>query len=843
METEAPSQVVSENRAVDLYESASALAVDASAPVADGVATPVASLYTGHTLEAEQIEDGATALLGEPPALAPSVATVVAQEPAATVDPAARAREESARAQVKELAERTKQARPTSDADLLMRAFAFANEKHAPQRRMTGEPYIEHPIAVAGILAELGMDDTTIAAGFLHDVQEDCGVTYQEMAQRFGAEVAQLVDGVTKLKHIEFSTREEKQAENLRKLFLAMAGDVRVIIVKLADRLHNIRTLDPHTEQHRKEIAAETLHIFAPIAHRLGIWRLKWELEDRSFKYLEPDVYKQIYALVQHTRAERSAMVQLAIERLQERLNAEGIKAEVNGRPKHFYSIYQKMIKQGLKFEKIHDLIALRIICDSVLDCYSALGVVHSLWMQVPDMFFDYIAKPKPNNYRSLHTKVMGAGGDLIEVQIRTREMHREAEFGIAAHWRYKNDDQPRQNFGGKFDWMRLVLELQSDTENDPSSFLESLKLDLSSEQVFAFTPKGEVIDLRSGATPVDFAYRIHSAVGNSCTGARVNGRIVPLSYRLHNGDICEIITSRSSGGPKRDWLEFVATRHARDRIKSQLRKQNYEDNYREGLQRLEKAAQAERLKLGSIADNESLLKQARVLKYRNVGELVAAIGYGEHSAEGILNRVRADMAHASREAAAPDDQLSGAAASLLHRKVRSRTDEAPGDTLRFSLPLVETDGASGVKPPLGNSHGDLLYTLAKCCAPIPGDEVKGYVTRGRGVSVHRTDCSNLKHYELREPNRLISAHWVQKQDKLHCALIAMESNDRMGLLHDVTSVIVGQRININAVNSYPLKNNRARLNIAVRIADVEQLDELMNALRGITGVTEVHRV
>ena len=348
--------------------------------------------------------------------------------------------DEVARAQVRALIERTRRSRPTSDADLLERAYAFAHEKHEGQKRRTGEPYIEHPIAVAGILAELGMDDPTLAAGLLHDVVEDCGVTFEEIAQRFGMEVAQLVDGVTKLKRIDFSSKQEKQAENLRKLFLAMAGDVRVIIIKLADRLHNMRTLDPFPEQRRREIASETLQILAPIAHRLGIWRIKWELEDRSFKYLEPDIYKQIYALVQRTRGERSTMVSNAIETLGERLKAEGIPAEINGRPKHFYSIYQKMLKQGLKFDQLHDLIALRVICPTEGDCYHALGVVHSLWLPVPEMFADYIAKPKPNNYQSLHTKVLGPSGDPIEVQIRTREMHRDAEFGIAAHWRYKED-------------------------------------------------------------------------------------------------------------------------------------------------------------------------------------------------------------------------------------------------------------------------------------------------------------------------------------------------------------------------------------------------------------------
>jgi len=765
--------------------------------------------------------------------------------------------EETAHAQVVALIERTRASRSTSDAALLEQAYAFAHEKHDGQKRMTGEAYIEHPVAVAGILAELGMDDQTIAAGLLHDVPEDCGVTTEEMHERFGPEVAQLVEGVTKLKRIDFTNKEEKQAENLRKLFLAMAGDVRVIIIKLADRLHNMRTLDPFPEVRKREISAETLHILAPIAHRLGIWRVKWELEDRSFKYLEPQLYKQIYSMVQKTRAERSEMVQQAISTLQEKLHSEGIEAEVTGRPKHFYSIYQKMIKQGLQFDAIHDLVALRIICGGVPDCYHALGVVHSLWMQVPDMFFDYIAKPKPNNYQSLHTKVLGGDGDLIEVQIRTREMHREAEFGIAAHWRYKEDGTPRthpnDNFGGaasdnigsKLRWLRLVLELQSDTQGDAESFLDSLKLDLATDQVFAFTPKGDVIYLPQTSTTVDFAYRIHSDVGNMCVGAKVNGRIVPLNYKISNGDICEIITSRGSRGPKRGWLDFVVTPHAKNRIKNYLKRQNFEDNYREGLNRLEKAAQTERLKLGTIATNEVLLKVARALKFKGVPELLAAIGYGEYSAENILNKVRielrADKADETPVSTVGDDTLSGTAAALLYRRVQldgSGESTSPQGTLQLSLPS-DADDPIGSPPMSGN----FLYSLAKCCAPIPGDEVKGYITRGRGVTVHRVDCSNLKHYEAREPDRLLDAQWTMLQNRPYQALIAVESTDRTGLLADVTSLFAERRVNISAVNTYPLKNNRARLNIASTINNASELDELMSALRNVVGVSDVHRV
>ena len=747
--------------------------------------------------------------------------------------------ERKARDMVRALIEKTRDARPNSDVDLLERAFAFASEQHANVFRKTGEPYIEHPIAVAGLLAELGMDDTTLAAGLLHDVPEDCGITTEEIAERFGQEVATLVEGVTKLKKIEFSTQEEKQAENLRKLFLAMAGDVRVIIIKLCDRLHNMRTLDPFPEKRKREISAETLYILAPIAHRLGIWRIKWELEDRSFKYLEPAIYKQIYALVQKTRLQRSDIVASAMNELRERLASENIQAEVTGRPKHFYSIYQKMLKQGLQFDAIHDLTALRVICNTAQDCYHALGVVHSLWKPVPEMFFDYIAGPKPNNYQSLHTKVLADDGDLVEVQIRTWEMHREAEFGIAAHWRYKEGDKPSQNFGDKLRWLRLVLELQSDTKDDAQSFLDSLKLDLAADQVFAFTPRGDVIYLPQGSTPVDFAFRIHSEVGNACAGAKVNGRIVPLNHKLSNGDICEVITSRGSRGPKRGWLDFVVTPHAKNRIKAFLKKQSFEENYREGMQRLEKAAQVERLKLGSLATNEVLARVAKSLHLKGLPDLLASIGYGEHSAAQVLNRVREEMQSDKPGSAGEGATLSGAAEALMQRKMPMETPEppeVPGGTLQLSS--TNLDGSRGP-----SVSGNFLYSLARCCAPIPGDEVKGYITRGRGVTVHRVDCSNLKHYEQREPDRLLNAEWTPDPERGFQALVAVEASDRTGLLHDVTAIFAARKVNIAGVNTYPLKNNRARLNIATTVRDSDELSDVMLALRSVVGVSEVHRV
>ncbi len=773
--------------------------------------------------------DFAASLAPDPVVLPPN------EEPSQAADTAKR--------RVEELVAKTLSARPHFDAQLLERAYAFAAEKHQGVTRLTGEPYIEHPIAVAGILAELGMDDVSIAAGFLHDVPEDCGVSIEEMTERFGADVAHLVEGVTKLKKINFDTKVEKQGENLRKLFLSMAGDVRVIIIKLADRLHNMRTIDPFPEAKRREVAAETLTFFAPIAHRLGIWRVKWELEDRSFKALEPDVYKQIYALVQRTRAQRANQVAEATAQLQELLKQEGIEAEVNGRPKHFYSIRQKMIKQGLKFDAIHDLIALRVICNTKGDCYHALGIVHALWQQVPEMFFDYIATPKPNNYQSLHTKVLDGGGELLEIQIRTKEMHREAEFGIAAHWRYKAEpgmeSKPQiteKAFGDRLRWLRPVVEMGLETEGDSASFLSNLRLDVGSEQVFVITPHGDAIYLPQGSTPVDFAYRVHSQIGSTCTGAKVNGRLVPLSYKLHNGDICEIQTSRASKGPKRGWLEFVVTPHAKARIKAFLRKQNFDENYRYGLERLEKFARSERLKITGLAASETLENLALEWGQKGAAELIAAIGYGEFSAETVINRVRAECTPQPKTSELTDG-LSSAAASLLNRRVKETEKDAPGESgeMEFAAP-----GELMLDP---EKTGDLLYTLARCCAPIPGDEVRGYITRGRGITVHQSGCANLKNYEKREPDRLLRANWKGEGEKPYQALIALESLERTGLLADVTALIAAKKINIESVNTYPLKHHRARLNLAVTIANSRELEDLIGILRAVEGVTEVHRV
>lgn len=719
---------------------------------------------------------------------------------------------------IADLVNRIQGQRQSADLSLIQRAYHFASEVHKDDQRLTGEPFITHPLAVATILAELGMDEETIAAGLLHDVVEDCGVSLDTLKEQFGAGVAKLVNGVTKLMQIDFSSKQQKQAENLRKLFLAMNEDIRVIIIKLADRLHNLRTLDPFPLERRKEIAQETLQIFAPIAHRLGIQRIKAELEDRALKHLEPEVYEDLIRRVNKTRAERMHLVQEAIAQLSDRLKAEGIEAEIQGRPKHFYSIYEKMRKQEIDFDKIYDLTAIRVIVRTIPECYHALGVVHSLWMPIEGMDADYIAKPKPNNYRSLHTKVLGPNNEPMEVQIRTWEMHREADYGIAAHWRYKREGERDERFGDKLRWLQVVLELQDDERDNPHSFLESLKLDLYQEQVFVFTPKGDAVELPAGSTPVDFAYRIHTEVGNRCIGARVNGHIVPLEYRLQNGDICEIITSKTPRGPSRDWLEFVKTPNARNRIKGFLKKQSFEENREEGRERLERACRAARLKFHELMDAGVFDRVAKTCNLKNADQLFAAIGWGDYSAAGILARVETEL--------------------------RKTQDKAPAPTERLTQKPLPAAGQGRLDVGVSAHGGDnVFYRVPRCCAPLPGDRIIGYVTRGRGVTIHRRDCHNLKAYSQREPDRLIEVEWTFHQDVTYQTEILVESFDRVGLLKDITSAISERKINIESAQSFTDANRIVHTKLTLSVHHLDDLNAVMDSIRQLPNVRDVRRM
>ncbi|MER3475067.1 MAG: (p)ppGpp synthetase [Armatimonadota bacterium] len=725
------------------------------------------------------------------------------------------------------LLDRVREYLPQADTRTIVQAYRIAEHIHEGELRASGEPYITHPLAVAGILAELEMDVPTIAAGLMHDVIEDGKdehgnprITLGDIRQLFGDEVAMLVDGVTKLasyldieRELEDTTDHEKRkrkrdivqaAANLRKIFIAMSRDLRVMIIKLADRLHNMRTLDALSRERQIKIATETLQILAPMAHRLGIWQIKWQLEDLAFKYLEPEKYAEIAARVQSTRKQREADIHEAIRILKERLEKEKIRAEVHGRPKHLYSIYQKMLKEEIDLDQIYDLLAIRVIVDTVADCYHALGVVHDLWLPIPGRFDDYIAKPKPNMYQSLHTKVIGPRQQPLEVQIRTWEMHRTADFGIAAHWQYKEGTTPEDRFEQRMRLLRQQLfEWQADGK-DSSEFLRSVVNDLFNDQVFVFTPKGDVIDLVAGSTPIDFAYRVHTDLGNTCVGAKVNGRIVPLNYQFRNGDIVEIIT-RPNAHPSRDWLNFVKTSHARSKIKQYFRKQAHAENVARGKEMLEREVERLGMDARELLHTESLDEVARQLNLPNAEEVHAAVGDGRYSAQAVLNRLLPEMP---------------AQPTLL-----------PTGKVMEGETRLTVDGIDNV-----------MIRRARCCTPLPGDEVVGYTTRGRGMTLHRRSCKNVQSYLLNEPERLVAVHWDAKPGAYYATALHIEAADRTGLLSDIANVFGEAKTNITAVHTISLPNGVARIDLTVEVQNTSQLRNLIDRVRRISDVLDIRR-
>ncbi len=722
---------------------------------------------------------------------------------------------------IEKILEKVKSYDPDADLDLIRRAYDFAVKAHEKQSRLTGEPYITHPFAAAEVLAELEMDSPSIAAALLHDVVEDQNYTIEDIKSTFGAEVAALVDGVTKLKLSDFEVPKDQKeepakkrraelrrsAENLRKIILAMARDLRVMVVKLADRVHNMRTLHALPEDRRRKVAEETLQIYAPLAHRLGIWRLKWELEDLAFKYTNPKAYEEISEKVAKTRAEREEDLAEAVEMIRSHLEREGIEAFIQARPKHLYSIYQKMLKEGIDFSEIYDLSALRIIVNRVGDCYHALGVVHDLWMPIPERFSDYIAKPKPNMYQSLHTKVIGPRGEPLEVQIRTWEMHRVAEFGVAAHWQYKERLQSGDEFEKKLSWLRQQLfEWQADSR-DAGEFLQTVVEDLFADQVFVFTPRGDVIDLPAGSTPIDFAYRIHSDVGNHCVGARVNGRIVPLTYQLQNGDIVEIIT-RSTSQPSLDWLTFAKTGHARSKIKAFFRKQHFTENVTKGRQMLEEELDRigqDSRGLVKAADLEAIAKS---LNFQTEEDLFAAIGYGHIAPATVATRLRPDVPK-------PEPVLV----------------EPPKEPGRRKL-AVTLDGVR-----------NLMITRAKCCAPLPGEAVVGYVSRGKGVVLHTAGCPNVEAYRRKEPERVVEIRWVDADGERFPADIRIKALDRVGVLNSITAILSELRSNISGAHIKSKPDKTADIEMTVEVTDISLLNEIIMRLGAIRDVLEIERV
>ena len=708
------------------------------------------------------------------------------------------------------------------DADLtgLDDAYAFAQKAHEGQMRKSGEPFVHHPIEVALILAELHLDTATLKAALLHDTVEDSEVTIGEVRELFGDEVAELVDGVTKLGKIEFESLSEAQSNNLRKMLIAMAKDIRVILIKLADRLHNMRTLSALPEERRIDKARETMEIYAPLAHRLGISSIKWELEDLAFYYLEPHKFHQVSRMVAESRKAREEYTAKVIDQLTDELAAIGIKAKISGRPKHLYSVYQKMSNKGKDFNEIYDLIALRVLVDSVKDCYGALGTVHSIWKPVPGRFKDYVAMPKFNMYQSLHTIVIGPSGNPLEIQIRSEEMHRTAEYGVAAHWRYKEGTRGEDSFDERLAWLRQMLEWQTELK-DPREFMEALKIDLFEEEVFVFSPKGDVISLKRGSTPIDFAYAIHTQVGNHCVGAKVNGSIVPLGYELQMGDRIEILTNKNSK-PSRDWLNIVRTSSAKSKIRNFFSKVTREDDLVRGRDELSKVMRKHGLGIGSKSAEKAIEAVAKEMNYAHADDVLAGIGGGKISAKQVGTKLLKLMA---KDEDVPKPEPKVEEFTLAQPMI------APRNKRRKQGGGVVVKGID-----------DVLVRLARCCNPVPGDKIIGFVTRGRGVSVHRLDCPNAREL-LSAPERIIDVEWDLGSETTYQVEIFVEALDRLRLLQDVTAALAESGVNILASSTSTHRDGLVDMRFLFEIGDLSRLDSTLREVRGVEGVFEARRM
>ena len=717
---------------------------------------------------------------------------------------------------------------PSTDISMIEKAYKVASEAHEGQKRKSGEPYIIHPLCVAIILADLELDKETIVAGLLHDAVEDTWMTYEEVEKEFGSEVALLVDGVTKLGQLSYSAdKVEVQAENLRKMFLAMAKDIRVILIKLADRLHNMRTLQYMRPEKQQEKARETMDIYAPIAMRLGISKIKVELDDLSLKYLKPDVYYDLVHKVALRKSEREQFVGAIVKEVKKHMDDANIKAQVDGRVKHFFSIYKKMVNQDKTIDQIYDLFAVRILVDTVKDCYAALGVIHEMYKPIPGRFKDYIAMPKPNMYQSLHTTLIGPNGQPFEIQIRTYEMHRTAEYGIAAHWKYKESSDGKAPVGKseeeKLNWLRQILEWQRDM-SDNKEFMSLLKndLDLFADSVYCFTPQGDVKTLPSGSTPVDFAYSVHSAVGNKMVGARVNGKLVPIEYEIKNGDRIEIITSQNSQGPSRDWLKLVKSTQAKNKINQWFKKELKEDNILKGKEMLAQYARAKGFKIANYTKTQYLEAVLRKYVFRDWDSVLAAIGHGGLKEGQVFNKL-VEAYDKENKKNLTDEQVLEAA---------SETQE--------KLHIAKSKSGIVVK----GIH-DVAVRFSKCCNPIPGDEIVGFVTRGRGITIHRTDCVNVLNMSETDRTRLIEAEWQQpdtKEKEKYMAEIQVYANNRTGLLVDLSKIFTERKIDLRSINSRTSKQEKATISMSFEIGSKEELRSLIEKIRQVESVIDVER-
>ncbi|OUS77862.1 (p)ppGpp synthetase [Paenibacillus sp. MY03] len=723
---------------------------------------------------------------------------------------------------IEQLLEKASAYMKEQDLVRIKEAYDFAEQAHHGQVRKSGEPYILHPVTVADILVDMGMDVLSIIAALLHDVVEDTTVDLQTVRAKFGETCAMLVDGLTKLEKIRFQSKEEQQNENYRKMFVAMAQDIRVILIKLADRLHNMRTLKFQSEESQRRIAYETLEIFCPIAHRLGISAIKWEMEDIALRYLNPQQYYRIANLMKKKRAEREQFIDDVISRIREKLEEMGIEGDISGRPKHLYSIYKKMTARNKQFNEIYDLLAIRIIVENIKDCYATLGIIHTLWKPMPGRFKDYVAMPKANMYQSLHTTVIGPNGEPTEVQIRTWEMHRTSEYGIAAHWAYKEGMiVPDGNFEDKMSWFREILELQQETR-DAAEFMESLKMDFFADLVFVFTPSGEVIELPAGSVPLDFAYRIHTEVGNRTIGAKVNGRIVPLDHKLKTGDIVEILTSKHSYGPSQDWVKIAQSSHARSKIRQWFKKEKREENVAKGREMLERELKRLGLEPSAWMVDDKLQEAAAKYTFNDIEDMMSAIGFGGITAAQICTK--------------------------MTEKMRKEAEEANQIELTGEMKEIKASAPSKKSRP---NHGvtvkgvdNLLVRFARCCNPVPGDAIVGYITRGRGVSVHRMDCTNIPFGEDgEEADRVIEVEWEDSVEANYSVDIEITGHDRRGLLNEVLQAVSESKTNISAVTGRSVKNKMALIHMTVLIRNIDHLSSVVEKIKRVQDIYSVQRI
>ena len=712
------------------------------------------------------------------------------------------------------------------DTELIGKAFDTAQRLHEGQLRKSGEPYFIHPINVAYILAEMGMDEATIIGGLLHDVVEDTDYTREQLVADFNEEIALLVDGVTKLGTIKFESKEEIQAENFRKMFLAMSKDIRVLIIKLADRLHNMRTMGFMKPEKIVEKCNETLDIYAPLASRLGIFKVKFELEDLALKYLHPEEFNDLKQKVNKRKEEREATINTVIGEIKDALNDMSLHYDIYGRAKHYYSIYKKMKLQHKQIDEIFDLIAVRIIVDNVKDCYAVLGIVHTMWKPIPGRFKDYIAMPKPNMYQSLHTTVIGDNGEPFEIQIRTYEMHQVAEYGIAAHWKYKEGDTSGKSSNDdiKLAWLRQSLEWQQDI-NDPKDFLETMKMDLFASQVFVFTPKGDVIELPAGSTPLDFAFKIHSAIGCKCVGAKVNGKMVTIDYTLQNGDIVEIVTSANSAGPSVDWLKIAKSSNARNKIRSWLKKENKSDNIEKGKELIDKYIRKKGMDPALCAKSAFLNRAFKAMNFASADEAYQQLSNGGTLVSKFCNLLFGYYSEETKTEVKTNDEVIDEIKAAEARKIKQqrRNQDSPG---------IIVKGAD-----------NLMIKLAKCCNPVPGDEIIGFITKGRGISVHRCDCSNITSLPEEEKARFIEVEWEDlKVGKSYNADICIVGNDRKGMLSDISRVCEDMDIHLSGVNAKSGKDGSLTMTITLSISSTQEMQKVLRNLRNIEGVLHVYR-